>query len=272
MAESAFPRQQSATGISTFEKGTSSGPFLLSQSEPPKRPTWKLGALATLSGEPTVDSIVLRASECLVSVDEGKKLVLELQRLIKKQPGITVEVFEFESGLLARRAQLADTPLREGTGGLNGFTQPIVTGEISPHAGSDEVIPLIHFFVLLKTPPRASPNDFFRNEAEFLEVSETVRLLKMAETLFHEFLHAWFMITIGRDSLAVNPPHIAFDSTGHAGTEDVSFRINPLTLTLEIEGNVEVRFQTRLTKFVSEVVAGHGFKERLEKERKKFKR
>jgi len=116
MAWSPLARRLTTSGSSPFEKGTSTGPFLLSQAPASSGPKWKLGSIANPPRGTAVDPIVFRASECFVSVSEGKTLVSELQGLIKKQPGITVEAFEFEKDFLSRRSQLTGGPVGEVNG------------------------------------------------------------------------------------------------------------------------------------------------------------
>jgi hypothetical protein len=257
VADDPSPRRTSARGTSPFEKGTSTAPFRLSEAAP--SPFWRLGSIAKLERDASVDPILKRASECLSLVREGKALIAEIQALFPGRRAVSVEAFGLEENLNKRRAELLHlTPDTFEPEGRNGFTQPVLRS-----AGRQ---PVLDFVVLLKTSLRREPTDFSRNEEEFLDLSDSVRLLRAGETLFHELLHVVFMMEEGALDLSVDPVHVI--RTGHESNALV--HVDSRTLNLELEGDFQPEFRARLLRYVAEVIEGHGLRALHEAERKQF--
>jgi hypothetical protein len=229
---------------------------------------WRLGSVAELKDEANADPVVLRASEWINGTLAGQNLISELKKRIKKQPPITVEVFATGEALADRQQELAGVAHSEGQG-LHGFTQPVSLKPLSTSADFDELEPNLHFIVGVRTPSERSVADL-KKEEDFLKFSDPVRSLSMAEALFHEFLHASIIAATARKELGIQQQFLVPNVTGHGG--DTSFDIDPFSLQLIIEGQVDASFKQRLVAFVKEVVDTFQLKKKLEAERAQFKK
>src|SRR5262249_220695 len=232
--------------------------------------TWRLGDVADLK-DATNDPLVLRASECIAGTLVGQQLITELKKRIKTRPPLTVQGVTNPDDMADGQKELAGVSHVDGKG-LHGFTRPV---SLKPFriADFDQIEPNLHFVVGIKTLRERSNADN-NKESDFLQFSDPVRLLSMAETIFHEFLHASTVAATAREKLGIQRaapeasqkgPFLEADLTGHG--DDTSFEIDPFKLQLITDGQIDPSFKQRLEAFVREVVDTFQLRKKLEAER-----